>query len=476
MEQEQLIDLASRENKLLAEHGDLANFCRDEVASDKEWSTERLNNYEAHAKQALVVASEIEIVRGKIEREEQRKASRRPFREQSALGRATRMVMEGKAPANGLEEWEAKRFLPTELDPAKDYPVNPSDCQLHFTLEADETSISPFQNLEAVVPASDTDDNRKIVPRMVEPGIVHARKAYGSVGATVERIPTADGNNRTFLYRDATARGNIRTAQGVAIAAKDPATFPSLVYSALDTDSGEMKLQRQFINDVQFDVDAEIRREGLNRIGRSWNLALTSRVAGLSDTMQAVKQMGAGHSTNTVSKTTFTTDNLVDAMFEMDEYLGDSEGWEFTFPDDVGAGMTTWQAHRTAIAQMWKLKDGNQRPLLQMADTATAARGIPMTLYGIPVMRNNDLDSFASGAATGAVPMLLMNGRYFMLRLVGAPEVFVFWDSRTAISNGMQLSYLVYHRRFFGPTGAITAGDGKTDSTRSDAISILATP
>ena len=467
-------ELVQQEETLLAEHAELAARTKDTYESDTVLSDEESAKYEATVKRGLMLGSQLNVLRGQIERAERREQSRRPVKEHSALSRALHQIMEGKPAANGLEDWEAKKFLPQELDPSANYPVDPSKTMLHFKLGPDETSQSPFQGFEAVIPASDTDAGKGVVPKPVEQRIIHDRLIFGKVGSTMRRITTADGNPRGSIYRNATARGNIRNAQGQAIAANDPADFKNVVMGSLDTDSGEMKLQRQFITDVMFDADAEIRMEGLNRIARSWNQAITKNQGGpLANEMPGL--IGMANKTTAVGKNAVTYDNFVDCREDLADYLDETEGVEGLFPMDTGMGQVTWQADTSAIKLLHKLKDGNQRPLLQMADAATLSRGFPALVLGIPLMRNNDMDSFAAGAATGSVPVLLVNGAYFAYRLVNNPEVFVFWDSRTAISNGMQVSYLVYHRRHFVATGAITAGNGVNDATKSNAISAMAT-
>ena len=480
---EELMALVERESKLLAEYDEHKARCDDYVASDaavKDDAKER--QFMAHREAGVMAAVGAQALRSKIERAQRVEASRGiPIRKQSALSRALRAMLDFKDPANGLEAWEAKRYLVgvdgSPVDPKEPTPTiagndgKPMASHLQFRLLPDPTSPFSPTPQTAVIPASDTTEGKGVVPKQVDPRVVHDRSIFGKVGSTVRQLVTADGNDRGMIYRNATRRGNIRNAQGQAVAANDPAEFKNIVIGSFSSDSGEMKLQREFIEDVEFDVDAEMRYEGLDLIERAWNQVITKNQGGaFADKMPGLIGM-AGHTTG-VGKNAITSDNIVDIHEDLADYLTDSAAG--VFPMDVGDGVVSWQADSSAVRLIWKLKDGDDRPLLQLADSASLSRGFPLMLMGIVLMRNNDMDSFAAGAASGSVPLMLMNGRYFTYRKVRQPVLHVFWDSRT-MAQGMKMSYVTVQRRAFAAVGALSAGDGVLDTTRSSAISAAST-
>ena len=320
-----------------------------------------------------------------------------------------------------------------------------------------------FENLAAVVPASDTDAGEGLTPRVPVLPAAWAQYRYGSVASTCRMLLTEDGNPAPMVRRDIKREGNIRDSQGTAIAsaaADDPAAFAASVLPSYDTDSGGMTVQRQFTRDYgSVDYDQEVRREGLAILAASWNKAITQGITGHVPGLVGMVETAA--KTNAQGKDALTVDNVQAVFDRMNEsgYLTEGAGGT--------GGSVSWQAHPTALGKLWALFADDRRATVDADGT--------LRLYGIRVMRNEHMGAFDAAGTTGDTPLLLMNGAHFCYRESGAPDLYMWFDSASAVA-GYKIEGLVYHRRGFGASSAVTAGDGVNDATRSSALAAIVLP
>lgn len=479
-------DLAAREDKLLAQYEECYAFSETEYQSDAEWTPERQAKYAANRDRILALQSKIELTRGQ-RRDREMMERKTPVRKQSALSRAVKSALAGKDPRDGLEAWETKRFIDFERDPSNSDTPAPTGATFSFALEYDETARQAPELL-AQPQFSDEAATRNIMPREVMPRLTERLQFIGNVGSVVESVNTMDGNPLVFYHRNAigsTSRGKVFWTQATtnnpgAVEVQTP-DIEGTTFGAVDISSEEIPIARRMLTDMRIDFDGAVRREAMHRIGERWNRAcVRTEAAGDPDVrpanlMQSLISMSAANSAAIASKTAMTFAEVKRWRRSIGYgYRIGNEGNPYGYMGDMSRGMTGFLFHETLFDLLNDLDDGNGRPLWRPLLQASLGTGVGGLIGEFPYAVNNAFDAMNAQANTGAVPGVFGNFNYFAERTVGAPELFLFFDSRTGRKN--QVSYLVWDRRFFGPTGALTAGTGVDDATRVESISRITLP
>lgn len=478
-------ELAASEDKLLAQYEECYAFSETEYNSDAEWTTERQAKYAANRDRLLALQSKIELTRSK-RRDREITERKVPVNKQSALARAVKSALAGKDPRNGLEAWEAKRFIDFERDPSNSDTPAPTGATFSFALEYDETARQAPELL-AQPQYSDDSDTRNIMPREVMPRLTERLQFIGNVGSVVESVNTSDGNPLVFYHRNAigsTSRGKIfwtQASAGAGVAEVQTPDIEGTEFRAVDISSEEIPIARRMLTDLRIDFDGAVRREAMHRIGERWNRAcVKTESAGGPDvrpanTMQSLISMSAGNSDAIASKTAITFAEVKRWRRAIGyAYRYGSEGNPYGYQADMGRGMVGFLFHETLFDILNDLDDGNGRPLWRPLLVGSLGTGPGGLIGEYPYQVNNAFDPMVDAASTGSVPGVFGNFNYFTERTVGAPELFLFFDSRTGRKN--QVSYLVWDRRFFGPTGAVTAGTGVDDATRVESVARITLP
>ena len=476
---EQMLDIAAQEEKLLAELDELgssneearAALAERKVLFEKDKDVENTDGVlsDIKAQEATLRIERISVIDAKLahlSRQKREEDRRKPVPEakQSALSRAVRAVINEKPLSAALEDWEIKRHTGRKLEETE---ARGKGAILAFDLYAD---LSQGER-EAAVPASDVANAHDTLPKVAIPRVTHDLEYSGYVAATVSQRVTATGVDMAFPHRSANAEGKILTAQGTAvgpIGTEDPGEFEAIVFKALTSHSDRLALQLELVEDSGIDLRGEMMGEGMSRLDRAWNSAEVTRPAALNDKMQAMKQMSEGRSVD-ITKGAVTYDDFVDLTYAIDEgYVQGNDGLPNGWMQDANGGMLGFLLHRSMVQQAQKLKDTANRQIWQPAYIAGLASGRGGRILDFDYRINQKLDDGSAAAAQNNVPGLFYNGGFFRERRVGVPRVYVFMGSPEIEKN--QVVYLIVQRRFFGPIGALSAGDGVNDATRSNAI------
>ena len=121
-------ELAAQEDKLLAEREELVDANLQARAADGVMSDEVANASMLRNERVAQIDGSLAHIDRQRKRVEARKPNT-PRNKQSALSRAVRALLGGKPPTDGLEAWEAKRFMGRDREADEFVPAG---AQLSF--------------------------------------------------------------------------------------------------------------------------------------------------------------------------------------------------------------------------------------------------------------------------------------------------------------------------------------------------------
>ena len=477
-------EVAARESEVMKLRNELQETLRNEVDSDAEWTDQRKEQYKNTARDYETQGKNLDILGDALKAAHSRE-ERKPQHKLSAMARALHAKANKGDALQGLESWEADRFMPVDRQrgevPEKMLGARQGERDFGFKMEFDESAGRDVPEFYNAPQQSDTADSKRVVPHSTSMR-VHERLVYfGNVQANTVEFNTSDGNPHYELYRDATAtQGRVLNKQGLVVSKKDPAVINSIEFGALDITSDELPIAKRFITDMAADIQGLVRREGLRSIASAWNSACVKQPTSpadenLSDVQQGLIGLAAGNTRALAAKDAITWPEIK-AWYNSLPYdlRVRTEGNPLGFRDDMGTGGLVFLMDSTLYDRIFDLDDDDGRPLAQPIPGASIASGPAYMIRGVPMVVNNGFDSMASGAQTGAVPGVFMNGNKFSTRTVGSVWVNFHFDSRTDQSNSV--SYIMWDRRFFAPNNEISAGNGVNDATRSRAVARLTLP
>ena len=433
--------------------------------------------YEASARLITTLDSEKKTLLSELEIAKSAEQSLTRKVSKSAVARAFAAYQEKGDPKQGLEEWEFP-LINRELD-AQERKAAPAqafskDVFFRMTLGEDETSPTSWADDAKAEQSSLDSTDQRVLPKRIRPGLTERLTYVGDVGNTVAVWNTPDGNPEAARYRDANRKGTIRTAQGTAIAApnRDAQDFKAVIFHSLTGDSGEMTFYREWVRDFGPDLDMYVRREGLRAVSAAFNEIEVKRPAALNGVMQGMVDMGGANVVRVGAKGTLTVADINRLITALPyQYRIGDEGNRYGFRQNGDAGMLGLHLSPGVYDQAFSLVEAG-RPVWAPLDSSSLGSGAQGLIRGLPYSVNAELKANVAGGAQNDAVAMMVNGNYFAERRVAAPEVAFFFDSRTAVA-GNEISYIVWDARFFGPTGALSAGTGTDDATRSDAVALL---
>lgn len=233
------------------------------------------------------------------------------------------------------------------------------------------------------------------VPRGFRNTVIETMKAYGSVRSLADTITTTTGNDLEFPTNNDTANVGAILSENTQATEQDVVLGQKTLRAYAYT-SKTVRVSLQLLQDSAFDLDSWLARQLGVRIARAQNAHFTTGTGTAQP--EGVQTNAAIGKTGATGQTTGVVyDDLVDLVHSVDPAYRAN-------PADCA-----WMMGDAAFGVVRKLKDGQQRPLLE----PNLQTGQPDMLLGYRVAVNNDMP--AMGASVKSI--LFGNFRaYYVVR------------------------------------------------------------
>jgi HK97 family phage major capsid protein len=223
-------------------------------------------------------------------------------------------------------------------------------------------------------PMSDAVEGAYIVPQGFASELEIALKAYGGVRSVARVLSTSSGN--PIFYPTANDTNNIGEQLGENNAAGQAnPSFSNVQIKAWTYSTKMVNVSNQLLQDSAFDVEAYLREQFVNRLGRIQNAKFTTG-AGTTEPMGINTAATAGPTSATTLVVSY--DDMVELEHSLDRAY--RKGAKFMLRDSV-------------LKQIKKLKDSQGHPLW----VSGVAFGAPDTILGYQYVINDDMPSVTSG-------------------------------------------------------------------------------
>ena len=209
------------------------------------------------------------------------------------------------------------------------------------------------------------------VPALFRNQLIERLKFYSGVRQEAEVITTETGASLPWMTNNDTGNVGAILAENTAVTELD-ATFGTASLDAYMYTSLMTRVSLQLIQDSALDIDSFLPRKLGERIGRIQNQHFTTGTG----TAQPLGVITGGTAVVAAvgNTTSFSYDALVDAVARLD-------------PAYLQSGNLAWMGSQTALANLRKLKDSQNRPLWEPSLQA----GNPDNFMGYRFILNNDM-------------------------------------------------------------------------------------
>lgn len=268
------------------------------------------------------------------------------------------------------------------------------------------------------------------VPDLFRNEVQKTMKAFGGVREVANVITTDTGQNIEWPTFDGTAQVGAIVAENVQVAELDPA----FGIASLDSYLWSSKLVRvpiQLTQDSAIDMEAFLRDALAERIARIQNTKFT---VGTGTGEPDGVAVGVTVGKTAASATVITSDEIIDLVHSVDPAY--RANGKFMMNDAIIATVRKLK-EATTNAYMWQ-------PGLQA--------GVPSTLFGYPVVTNQDMD--ASLATTDIAALFGDFKKFYVIRDVKSFELLV-----------LKERYADYHQYGY-------LGFSRSDGTKADTAAV----
>lgn len=214
--------------------------------------------------------------------------------------------------------------------------------------------------------------------------LLEALKWYGGVRGTAFEINTATGNDLHLPTVNDTGNTGILLTENTPVTNLNT-TFAEIVFKAFKFSSDQVLISRELLQDSGVDIEGIIATMLGKRLGRIQNTYFTTGT-GNGQPQGCVVGSAVGKTGGTLATPAVTFNDLVDLYYSVDKAYRNNPKAAFMMND------TTFQA-------LHKLVDGNSRPLF-LPYGASAAEKPVESLFGAPIVINNDMPTIAAAAKT----------------------------------------------------------------------------
>jgi HK97 family phage major capsid protein len=157
------------------------------------------------------------------------------------------------------------------------------------------------------------------VPSLIASTIYDAMKAFGTMRAVAEILPTSDGRPLSFPGSDGTSETGEWIAQNTTATAADP-TFTTVSLNVFKASSKIVAIPFELLQDTNIDMEAFIRARLAQRLGRLGNTGFTVGT-GTTQPDGIMTRASSGKVGTTGQTTSIIYDDLVDLVHAVDPAL-----------------------------------------------------------------------------------------------------------------------------------------------------------
>lgn len=256
--------------------------------------------------------------------------------------------------------------------------------------------------------------------------VTETMKYFGGATAGAEVITTASGASLPWPTNDDTSNVGYILAENNAATNEGDLSFGAKTLGAYMFASGPGLVSLQILQDSGIDIESFIARKVGERLARAQNAYFTT---GTGSSQPQGSVYGASTGKTTASATVITPQEIIDLVHSVDAAYRASGRCSFKMNDLV-------------LAYIRKLKDdsggsGYGRPLWEPSIQA----GQPDTLFGYPVVVNNDMDSTV--AATKKVILFGDHQAHYVVRRVTGGALMRLAER---YAEYLQVGFLAYER------------------------------
>jgi HK97 family phage major capsid protein len=257
-------------------------------------------------------------------------------------------------------------------------------------------------------------------PQGFSSDVINVMKTYNGpmqAGATI--ISTATGETFPYAKSDDTSNTGELLAENTSAASAD-ATLSNINMGAYKFSSKTMPLSFELLNDAGFDATKWVSDTAGARLGRITN---TYSTTGTGSSQPGGIVTGATTAVTAASATVFTADELIGLQDSLDP----------AYRDDPS---TAWMFHSTTFSYIRKLKDSQNRYLLE-----PGLNGLPSQLLGKKYYFNN---AMSSTFTTGQKLVIFGCMSKYLIRIVNSVNVLRSDHANFAKLQATFLGYLRY--------------------------------
>lgn len=209
-----------------------------------------------------------------------------------------------------------------------------------------------------------------------------AMKAQGGMRAVSRSLPTDTGVALTWPTMDDRSRVATIIGENTQITADTDLAFSSLTLNSYTYKTGVLLVSLQILQDSAFDFDTLIRDAIAGSFVRGQNAHFTTGT-GTGQPQGVTVGAPIGVTAATGGTVTATFDNVLDLIHSVDPVY--RPGSSFMF-------------HDTTLQTLRKIKDSTGRYLWQAQDSGVAGSPMADTIWGYPVVINQDMPVMAANA------------------------------------------------------------------------------
>jgi HK97 family phage major capsid protein len=254
--------------------------------------------------------------------------------------------------------------------------ANPQALAAHRKAFENYIRTGEVGELRTYTPMSDNVEGAYIAPVGFQNDLAIALKAYGGVREVATVLETATGNTLKWPTSNDTSNTGERLGENTTAGQANP-TFSNISLSAWTYSTKMVNVSNQLLQDSAFDVEAFLRKQFVDRIGRVTNSDFTVGT-GSGASMPLGISVAATAGPTSIASGLVSYDDMVELEHSLDRAY--RKGAKFMLRDSV-------------LKQIKKLKDSQGHPLWLSGVKDKA----PDTILGYEYVLNDDLPAATAG-------------------------------------------------------------------------------
>ena len=331
---------------------------------------------------------------------------------------------------------------------------------------------------------SDIDaGTKKAVADMWSSRVIEGMSFYGNLEKVCTTFKTDSGGNFTFPVMDESPIGaagilfdQAAEVGGLDIPKRDLASVGSVTFKSFLRNSGSIRLRRESISDVSFNLFNRADRHAMRRMSNSWNTAFLNGSNVEADgepfglTIAATPGIAGGYTANALTNANpgLSLDQVLQFLSSSpDAYMDNYEGIN-GFQMETGQSCSILSIDlEKSIRQARTSSPGWFGQSGGFGEFKLSKNGMAGMLADYDYYKNAILGKTTEMKTTA----LVGHFGYYGIRTIGNMELFRFFDSRTAQANAVEI--IGYTRRDARPIGALS-GPGLFTTKAINRLNITA--